>query len=390
MNVPVEQAIGQFQSAFGYQPQYLAIAPGRVNLIGDHTDYSGGLAMPCAINLYTVAVAAMRAGECTTSRMVSDQPGCEPLILETIAPGPDAHSNGVLTSSWGNYLRGVQAGFAARGIATPVLDVAFTSTLPVGAGLSSSAALELCHASLLELASGHSLEPHDKALLCQHAEQEFAGVPCGILDQFAISFATKGCAMVLDCRSETVEQTPIPTGISLLILDSRVSHDLADGEYAHRRKEVAVAEEQLATSLRDASIDDVTAIHDKTLRKRARHVISENARVSEFASALSRADWKSAGQIMQHSHRSLCQDFEVSCPELDWLATEAVRAGAYGARMTGGGFGGSIVCLAPRECLSGIQTMASTTYRETFGHAAVVREVNAVGGAHARHLEVQA
>lgn len=374
------EAIDCFFAAYGYRPSLAARAPGRVNLIGDHTDYADGLAMPCAIDLYTVAVAAPRGEASARTRVVSTQPGAAPLVLPYAAqPAP--------LGDWGDYLRGVRQGVARTGVALPALDIAVAGNLPVGAGLSSSASLELCFLRLLECAAGLSLPPREGALLCQRAEHEFAGVPCGVLDQFSITFAQAGHAMVLDCRSLEITQTPLGEGAALMLIDSRVSHALSDGGYAGRRAEVSAAAELLGGSLRDAAMVDLGAIADRTLRSRARHVLSETLRVPAFARALAQAQWEQAGRLMLDSHASLRDDFEVSCDELDELVLLALSAGAYGARMTGGGFGGSVVVLAPAEAADALAESVSREYRAAFGRDCTVRAVRAVDGARSWHLQ---
>ena len=376
----LEQAIDRFTSTYGYAPSLAARAPGRVNLMGDHTDYADGLAMPCAIDLYTLAVAAPRREPESETRIVSTQPGAAPIRLPV-----DAETAPL--GDWGDYLRGVRHGFARAGAPVPALDIVVTGDLPLGAGLSSSASLELCFLSLLERAAGVTLPPRDRALLCQQAEHAFAGVPCGVLDQFSITFARAGHAMVLDCRSLEVAHTPLGDRAALLIFDSRVSHDLSDGEYAHRRAEVTAASATLGRSLRDVSPEDLPAIDDQALRSRARHVVSETLRVPAFARALAQEQWEHAGRIMLESHASLRDDFAVSCGELDQLVALAVEAGAYGARMTGGGFGGSVIALVPPDTADALEDSVVGAYRSAFGKDCVARRVRAVDGALGWHLE---
>jgi galactokinase len=374
----LHKAFDRFRDTYGRAAEFAAVAPGRVNLIGDHTDYAGGLALPCAIDLYTVAVAAAREPGAAT-RVLSD---ASATALELPA-APDAQRVG----DWGDYLRGVRWGFARAGIAHPALDVLLLSNVPLGAGLSSSAALELAFASLLETAAGQQLAPHDRALLCQRAERDFAGVPCGILDQFAITFAEAAHAMLLDCRAQEVTQTALPDSAALLLIDSRVSHDLADGEYAKRRAQVEAAERALPSALRDCSAADAESLEDPLLRARARHVTTENERVKRFAAALAAGDREHAGQLMLESHRSLAEDFAVSCAELDWLVATAMEAGAFGARMTGGGFGGSVICLCAPEQIAAIRARVDSDYPSVFGRDAELREVRPVAGAHGMRVE---
>lgn len=376
----LDRARAHFKNAFAYAPQLGAVAPGRVNLMGDHTDYSHGFALPCAIDLYTVAVAAPRPAGSNSSRIISELTASAVLELPEVPASSPA-------GDWGDYLRGVHWGFAQRGVTVPAMDIAISGNLPIGAGLSSSASLELCYASLLELATKTQLAPKDKALMCQRAEHDFAGVPCGILDQFAIAFGRAGHGLILDCRAQAVSYTPLPRDVSFVIIDSGVSHDLADGEYAARREQVLAASAAIGTKLRDSTADDLARIHEPLLRRRAAHVIGENARVHAFAAALAAGDWHRAGELMQQSHASLSNDFAVSCAELDWLAARAVECGAYGARMTGGGFGGSVVCLCEPDGIAALHKLAEREYPARFANAAVARQVHAVDGAHALFLE---
>ena len=374
------RARAHFKNAFGYAPQLGAVAPGRVNLIGDHTDYSHGFALPCAIDLYTVAVAAPRPMGSHSSRLISELSGSAVLELPLVPASSRA-------GDWGDYLRGVHWGFAQCGVTAPPMDIAISGNLPIGAGLSSSASLELCYASLLELAAKTQLDLKDKALLCQRAEHDFAGVPCGILDQFAIAFGRAGHGLILDCRAQTVSYTPLPQDVSFVIIDSGVGHDLADGEYAARREQVLAASAAIGGTLRDSTADDLARIHEPLLRRRAAHVIGENIRVHAFAAALTAGDWQRAGDLMQQSHASLSNDFAVSCPQLDWLAVRAVECGAYGARMTGGGFGGSVVCLCEPGDIAALLELAEQEYPAHFANTAVARQIQAVDGAHALLLE---
>jgi galactokinase len=359
----------------GVRPDWIAVAPGRVNLIGDHTDYSGGLALPMAIDRYTVSLAAARSDGSDSHRVYSAQQGEVRLASHhATPPGGD----------WSDYLRGVLAGYLARGIVAPAMDIVIGGNLPIGAGLSSSASLELCFATLLETATDQRLAALERALLCQQAEHRYAGVPCGELDQFAISFAEAGSAMLLDCRSREMTPVALPTGIAIAIVDSGVSHALGDGGYAQRRREVETAEALLGKSLRDCTASDVKAIEDPHVAARARHVISENRRVEAFANAIGEGNLQAAGELMYSSHESLARDFCVSCDELDTLVDAAKAAGAIGARMTGGGFGGSMVCLVDEKNTGHFADTISEHYRRAGHGEATTRWVSPVAAASAR------
>lgn len=310
----------------------LARAPGRVNLIGDHTDYTGGLVLPMAIDRVTEIelergvpwIELVSADETEPAIVVLD----EPVDPSTISP------------PWARYVAGVAAVMRAdvggRGFVR--------TTIPIGAGLSSSAALEVATA----LALGFEGGALDLALVCQQAEQIASGVPCGIMDQLTSAAGVAGHALLIDCRALTYEPVPLPDGVDVVIVDSGQRRSLTTSFYGVRRAQCEEAEVVLGP-LRDASLDDVETIGHDDLRRRARHVVSENARVEAFAAALRAGDLRSAGALMLESHRSLRDDFEVSTAALDELVdTLASVPGVHGARLTGAGFGGCVVVLADR------------------------------------------
>ncbi|HRQ73419.1 MAG TPA: galactokinase [Phycisphaerales bacterium] len=342
---PIQRARLGLRAAFGRDPAVAAAAPGRVNLIGEHTDYNLGFVLPMAIDRSAaVAVAASDGDHC---RVVALDRDAEVASFEgrgrADAPPP-----------WARYAEGVVSLLRARGIAVPMFDAALASSIPLGGGLSSSAAIEVAFAVALCSLAGTTLDPMSLAFLCQRAEHEFAGVPCGLMDQLAAVFGQRGHALLIDCRSVDVSPVPIdPVLASVLVVDSGVRHDLASGEYAKRRAECERAVAELAKadpavrSLRDATEDAINrAGLDPTLRRRARHVVRENARTLEAARLLESGDAPGVGRLMLESHASLRDDYEVSCPELDTLVEiAATTPGVLGARMTGGGFGGCAVVL---------------------------------------------
>lgn len=358
----------------GTHAVWAATAPGRVNLIGDHTDYSQGFALPMGIDLYTTAVAAPRADSELSIRVFSTREGEATLQLE----GDDPRSG-----NWADYLRGVLKQYRQRGFDIPAMDLVVGGNLPLGAGLSSSASLELCFATLIEAASGRGLPAIERALLCQQAEHDYAGVPCGILDQFAVTFATEKTAMLLDCREQSITPVDMPPDIRIAIIDSGVSHALADGGYAERRTQVEGAESALRKSLRDARETDLATLTDDTVRRRARHVVRENARVQKFAAAVSAGDLGTAGQLMYASHESLSRDFAVSCEELDTLVSAAKDAGAIGARMTGGGFGGSMVAFVSDQTTEVFERTIIERFRSKAYQQPTIRWVVPAAGARA-------
>ncbi|WP_439107642.1 galactokinase [Congregibacter sp.] len=366
---PLEAALRERSAAM---PAWAAKAPGRVNLIGDHTDYSEGFALPMGIDLYTLAVASPRDDDAI--HVFSTQGGKTTLPLND-----DSSRNG----DWTDYLRGVLKQYRQRGFSVPAMDVVVGGNLPLGAGLSSSASLELCFATLLEVASGKTVSNRERALLCQKAEHDYAGVPCGILDQFAVTFAEENKAMLLDCRTQSLETVTVPEQLCIAVVDSGVSHALADGGYAERRAQVETAQTQLGQLLRDAKTDDLIRITDETVRQRARHVLSENTRVRTFADALAKNDLAAAGHLMYASHESLSRDFAVSCTELDTLVAAAKEARAIGARMTGGGFGGSMVAFVDREHTRSFERLVTERFSSAGYGEPTIRWVSAVAGAKA-------
>ena len=309
-------------------------APGRVNLIGDHTDYVGGLVFPMAIDRgITLDVLAVDGRiELRSDRFdgaaVIDLPVTDPSLIEP---------------AWARYVAGVAFELGAtRGFVGHV-----SSDLPV-AGLSSSAALELATA----LALGFTGTPLELATTCRRAEQVASGVPCGIMDQLAIASGVEGRALLIDCRSLEVSPRSLPAGVDVVVVDSGQHRELVDSEYALRRAQCEAAE-AIIGPLRDASPGDLDAIDDSTIAARARHVVSENDRVVRFADALASGELSAAGELMVESHESLARDFEVSTSVLDALVADLCETdGVYGARLTGAGFGGAVVALTQPGALS--------------------------------------
>ena len=348
---------------------FTVLAPGRVNLIGEHTDYNDGFVLPMAIEReVTIRVRPRR----DRSALLSTEREPAPFTLDLTQPiSPRACGPG----NWSAYPAGVLAGFQKLGWEIPGFEADVSATLPAGGGLSSSAALEVATATLVETLCGRSLEPLEKALLCQAAEHAFAGVPCGIMDQTAVCCARAGHALLIDCRSLELQHVFLPAELSVLVINSGVKHSLADGSYARRREECAAAAAGLGlASLRDLPAADATArLTSLPLpeRARARHVVSENDRVLRFTEALAKRDWPTAGRLMAESHWSLSRDYEVSCPELDQIVKRAmVLPGVYGCRMTGGGFGGCAVALVDAARATEIGNLLHESYRQATGIAA--------------------
>ncbi len=337
------RTVEAFKQRFKSDPVYAAVAPGRVNLIGEHTDYNGGFVMPLAIERQTVIVAGPADGLVTAaSTSQGDEATFEPASPEKGTP------------AWANYVKGVFAGFANKGQAAPGLNMMIDSTVPLGGGLSSSAALEVATATLLEEATGHRLENAEKALLAQKAEHDYAGMPCGIMDQFISVFGQRDHAMLLDCLTEQPTLVPLnDPDIAILVINTNVKHELTGGEYAERRSQCEAAAKALGVEfLRHADQHQLMKLKsdlDRLAFKRAYHVIGEDERTQRAANLMQAADWEGVGKLLYASHASLRDAFEVSTPELDLLVELSAKItpneGMYGCRMTGGGFGGCVVAL---------------------------------------------
>jgi galactokinase len=355
-----------FRDRFGRQPIFAAAAPGRVNLIGEHVDYCGGFVLPMAIERETLIVAAPRpvAAGAPAARVHST--AFHETVALPIVPG-DGPAGG--TPGWSRYVAGVIAGFLDRGATIPPFDAVIDSTVPLGGGLSSSASLEVATATLLAALADHAISPLGLALLCQRAEHEFAGVPCGVMDQCASALCTADHLLLLDCRSLDSVQVPFHRpDLLVLVTNSSVRHALNDGEYAARRADCERAVAILGVrSLREATLVQVEAsrgeLGDRGFR-RARHVVTEIARTQAAASAVTHGRWDQMGALMAESHASLRDDFEVSCPELDLLVELAAgEPGVIGTRMTGGGFGGCTVTLVEATRAEAVMATVSRGYR---------------------------
>jgi galactokinase len=342
----------QFARIYGRRPCWIAAAPGRVNVIGEHTDYNDGFVLPMAIDRYT-AIAAAPAVDGGKRIQLRSTVGDKVAVIGLAQPLKPASKG-----TWYNYPLGVIAGFAALNAMPGGFDALIHSTVPLGGGLSSSAALEVATATLLELITGRKLDPVEKALLCQKAEHEYAGMPCGIMDQFISVMAKKDHFLLLDCRSRKPELVPMTDpSVALLIVNTNVKHELTGGEYAKRRAQCEQAAKVLGVgSLRDADglmLERARGRMDDMVYRRARHVISEIERTLHAAEGVRASNWPTVGQLMYASHYSLKDDYEVSCPELDTVVEIAqsigFSGGVHGCRMTGGGFGGCTVALVQAD-----------------------------------------
>lgn len=351
----LEQCKQLFVNEFGSNPVIGAKAPGRVNIIGEHTDYNEGFVFPMAIPLYTVIVGKSNGTgiiNLVTSAQVGDGDGnskCDfltPTENSRLSPG---------SPKWANYVKGVIEHFPET---VPGFDAAIMTTVPLGGGLSSSASLEVSVCTFLEALTGKSLASNDKALLCQKAEHTFADMPCGIMDQFISCMGKENAALLIDCRSLETKLVNLSQGsgdgqndITFLVVNSNVKHQLSGSEYPQRRSDCFEAAQILGKkSLREATMGELRENREKLndrVYQRALHVVSEIERCTKAKDAIVAGDFELFGRLMYQSHVSLRDLYAVSCPELDELVdiTMKCNKGVYGSRMTGGGFGGCIVAL---------------------------------------------
>lgn len=377
----------QFQVRFRHCPTVQVRAPGRINLIGEHIDYLEGWVLPAAIERHLCIVAAPRPGD--EVRLWSPrQQRSEPSVVNL----DDLSRRTAPEEQWMNYVIGVLAGYREAGATLCGFDALLDSDLPSGAGLSSSAALETAAALVVEALTGFSLDPSRRALLCQRAEHEYAGVPCGIMDQLAVGASKAGHATLIDCRDLTLTPVPLPAGSVLLVADTGVKHALGDGEYRKRRQDCEAALKILGMpSFRAASLDLVTRMRDELgdrLFRRARHAVAEMRRVHDFVAALQAGETSRLAGLMREGHESLRDDFEVSCPELDCLVEAAYdfgpERGLIGSRMTGGGFGGSTVSLVREDAAADLRAWLEGAFEARFGR---IPNVFLTAPASAAHLK---
>jgi galactokinase len=362
----------EFQKHYGRPPRWIVAAPGRVNVIGEHTDYNDGFVLPMAIERH-----AVMAADLSQSSEISIYDS----LLKKTARIEISKSVVKGEPKWSNYIRGVLAGFQNRGVKIPALDIVLSSTVPLGGGLSSSAALEVCTATLIEAATGGKIDPVEKALLCQKAEHEFACVPCGIMDQFISVMGRQNHLLLLDCRSRKTELVPMnDASVELLIANTNVKHELTGGGYARRREQCETATKILGVpALRDATaemLESAKGKMDDVIFRRARHVIGEIERTVHAAEGVRNSNWPAVGNLMYTSHASLRDDYEVSCKELDAVVeiAESIgnKGGIYGCRMTGGGFGGCAVALVKTEIVEAISKKIAADYKRKTGIEATI------------------
>jgi galactokinase len=379
MTSVLQRVTEAFRRLTGREPEGVWSSPGRVNLIGEHTDYNDGFALPFAIEARSWVAVARRDDGVLRMRSVQ-QPGRDSQVtLEDLAPGRP--------EGWSAYVAGVV--WAAHRAGHPVtgLDVLVDGRVPLGSGLSSSHALECAVALAVDALGGIDLGTDDLARLSLVTENDFVGARTGMMDQLASLRGTAGHALFLDNRSLAVEQVPLDPaadGLRLLVLDTRVHHGNADGAYGDRRAACERASALLGLqALRDLpsdGLDDALSRLPEDLRGRVRHVVTEDARVLAAVAALRAREWARLGALMDASHESLRDDYEVSCDELDVAVDAARTAGAVGARMTGGGFGGSAIALVPEPAVAAVTESVVTAFAERGWHVPDVVEVTPSDG----------
>eukprot|EP00871_Galdieria_phlegrea_P004290 jgi/Galph1/4862/GphlegSOOS_G3546.1 len=384
----IERGVSLFKTKFpdAGEPEVIGLAPGRVNLIGEHTDYNEGFVLPLALEKQTAVVGKTTNRPDGMCRLVSEVFGglVEFTAKRDLLPGDPL---------WANYVKGIVANFLRNNYEVPSFDAVVVSEVPMGGGVSSSASIEMATAVFLEGIGKHQLEPTKKALLCQAAEHEFANMPCGIMDQLISECALQDCALLIDCRSLSFEPVELKDpNTCILVCNSNVKHQLSGSEYPTRRKQCMEAVEALKrldprkNSLRDANLNELNEVKtsiDQITYRRAHHVITENNRTIETAKYLRSNDYANAGKRMIESHNSLRDDYEVSCKELDILVEIACSVpGVYGSRMTGAGFGGCTVTLLKKEAVDTVLQKIDQEYQAKTGIVATAFVTRPGLGAH--------
>ncbi len=381
LNAPLPRARAAFNTAFGHLAPLSVQAPGRVNLIGEHTDYNDGFVLPCAIDYQTVIVAAPRSD--TLVRVVAadhDDAFDEFRLDDTIVARSDAQ--------WANYVRGVLKHLIARGLPPHGMELAIAGNVPQGAGLSSSAALEVAIGTTYSALHGLHLAPTDIALNGQEAENQFVGCNCGIMDQLISALGARDHALLIDCRSLATRKVPLPADLAVLVIDSKIQRGLVGSEYNTRRAQCEAAAAYFGVkALRDvdeAMLAGAQTRLDPIVFRRARHIVSENRRTQDAAKALACGDLAQVGRLMAASHASMRDDFEITLPAIDALVAivQTALGEQGGARMTGGGFGGCVVALCPRERVDAVRAAVAERYPAAAGgRVAEVHACHASAGA---------
>lgn len=398
----MDALLSTFHQSFYNEPQVIVRAPGRVNLIGGHVDYNDGFVLPIAIdrevriaasacNSPLASISAIDFDQAATFRITELKPNS---VSGWIAYPTSRTADGTQTSSdagWAAYPAGVAWSLQEAGCELNGIDAVIASNVPIGAGLSSSAAVEVAFAKAWEHTSGFTLRRPELARLCQRAENEYVGVQCGIMDQMISAMGRSGHAMLLDCRDLSTQHIPLPKNYTIIIADTKVKRALASSAYNERRQQCDEAVRILRKrdpsirALRDVTPEFLAQYNDdlpKTIRMRAQHVVDENVRVLEAVEALQRDDVKRFGQMMIASHASLRDNYEVSCHELDAMVDAALEIdGLVGARLTGAGFGGCIVCVVRNDAVERFVNDVPAAYRRATGIDAEIVMCRAADGA---------
>jgi len=376
----IEQVKAEFLRHYQQHGELVFRAPGRVNLIGEHTDYNDGFVLPCAINYETVIVARPRQDDLVRVLALDYSNQTDEFSLST----PLAHHQ---SQQWSNYVRGVANSLLQKGFALKGCDLAISGNVPQGVGLSSSASLEVALGLAYSTIAGIELSSRDNALNGQHAENTFVGCNCGIMDQLISAQGQQGHAVLIDCRSLNSQAVPLPAGLAVMIINSNVKRGLVDSEYNTRRQQCEAAAASFGVkALRDVSpelLQSRIAELDPLVAKRARHVVTENARTEQAAVALASGDIARLSQLMAQSHVSMRDDFEITVPAIDYLVelVGAKLGQTGGVRMTGGGFGGCVVALVPEAQVEPVKALIAANYPAKTGLTADVFVCTASQGA---------
>ncbi|GHT22646.1 galactokinase [Planctomycetales bacterium] len=397
MDTLIETTKKIYREKYGTEAEFIAAAPGRVNLIGEHTDYNDGFVFPLAIERYTVIAGGRDnrfspkggtdLGETNLPARVFSVNKNEEAIIKIDGTAQPAEN-----VVWSSYVQGTIQNCAELGAKLQPFQAVINSNVPLGGGLSSSASLEVATATLVEAMTGKQFDPVQKALLCKKAEHEYAKMPCGIMDQFISALGKRDSAMLLDCRSKQPKMIPLDDpSVSVLIVNSNVKHELTGSEYPDRRRQCEKAAKLLGVPiLRDATLTLLES--KKTLfgsepdgtvcYRRAKHIVTENDRTLAAGEALSKKDWKTAGKLMNESHTSMKDDFEITVSEIDALVEIAQSLdGVFGSRMTGGGFGGCTVSLIETAKEPAITAAIRERYKAETGIEPTIFATGAAQGA---------
>ncbi|MDW6004740.1 galactokinase [Vibrio mangrovi] len=380
MSNPVQNVKTSFSGVFGYQPSHLIQAPGRVNLIGEHTDYNDGFVLPCAINYQTVVAAAKRQDSIIRVVSADYQNAQDEFDLQA----PITFQQDKM---WANYIRGVVKCLLERGYSLCGMDIAVSGNVPQGAGLSSSAALEVVIGQTFKVLLNLEISQEEIALNAQQAENKFVGCNCGIMDQLISAEGREKHALLIDCRDLTIRPVPVPEDMMVMIINSNKQRGLVDSEYNTRREQCETAARQFGVkALRDVTLAQLNArIHelDDVVARRARHVITENDRTTEAAQALAAGNIRRVAELMAQSHISMRDDFEITVPEIDTLVDliKAEIGEQGGVRMTGGGFGGCVVALIPPALVEKVRAAVDEQYEAATGLQATIYVCQATHGA---------